>query len=105
MVVAWIEDDAELVGVRFVVTGREPTRDAGGLAVEQSRADIERAFVDENPDFRALGDRLAFVRVLLPERRDRLALGPFDLGQSPVDHGRSRDVTCPDCRARRVEVR
>ena len=68
-VVERIDIEREPVGVGILVPPRHARDDPGGLAVVQPHADVERGVVVENAHLGALGGRLAFVRLVLAERR------------------------------------
>ena len=98
MVVHRIEIERDAIGVAIAVARRETTADLRRLAVEQARADIERAVVVEHPDFGALGRGLAFVRIPLREIGEHLRLRPRFIVQLAVDGGRLRACGWPGTR-------
>ena len=83
-----VENEAEavLIAERGVATavGDDQRR---GLAVEQDGGNVEVAVVEGDPNFRALGGRLAFEGFRLLKARGHVDLLPEGLAENiPVDH-------------------
>ena len=84
-----VEIERDAIGIGIPVARRETTADLCGVAVEETHADVERAVVVEHADFRALGRRLAFVRIDLREVGHDLRLRPDLVVELSVDRWRA----------------
>ena len=95
-----VEDHLEAVGVvHRRVAARVGDDDARRIRVVEHRADVERVGGEDDADFRPFRRGLPFVRLFLPEGRDRRRLRPRRIAEHiAVDRrrfrrtGRGRDV-------------
>ena len=87
MVVVAVEQHPEVVALGEGVPAPELARDAGGLPVEQPRADVQRVPVVHDSHFRGLRDGFPFLRVALAQVGERRGRLPRRVVEATVEDG------------------
>ena len=97
VVVVAVDQDAEVVALGERVPPSQVAGDPGGLAIEQSHADVQRRGVVQDAHFRGFGDEVASVGVALTQvghrhrqRPDRVVEPAVEVGGMGHPHGGDR---------------
>jgi hypothetical protein len=96
------QKDRHAIGVRMLIAGRQSARDARGLGVVQTRADIQHVVVIEHADLGTFRGWLPLVGIALPEVIGDGCMRPGFIGQATIDDGRAGDADGANSRTRGV---